>query len=106
MRNLKLLCLVIAVICAVSFVSRADNSTNAPVKPYPLQTCLVCDMDLGMMGAKPYVFVYKGQKIKLCDESEKATAWTPFIKPPVMRQFPVVSVCCFASTQGSGGRRA
>jgi uncharacterized repeat protein (TIGR03803 family) len=35
-----------------------------------------------------------------------ATAWTPFIKPPVMGYFPVVSVCCFASTQGSGGRRA
>jgi hypothetical protein len=33
-------------------------------------------------------------------------AWTPFIKPPVMGYFPVVSVCCFASTQGSGGRRA
>jgi len=33
-------------------------------------------------------------------------AWTPFIKPLVMRQFPVVSVCCFVSTQGSGGRRA
>ena len=34
------------------------------------------------------------------------TAWTPFIRPLVMRQFPVVSVCCFAATQGSGGRRA
>jgi hypothetical protein len=34
------------------------------------------------------------------------SAWTPFIKPPVMGYFPVVSVCCFASTQGSGGRRA
>ena len=33
-------------------------------------------------------------------------AWTPFIRPLVMRQFPVVSVCCFAATQGSGGRRA
>ena len=34
------------------------------------------------------------------------SAWTPFIRPLVMRQFPVVSVCCFAATQGSGGRRA
>jgi hypothetical protein len=27
-------------------------------------------MDLGP--GKPYVFVYKGQEIKLCDESERA----------------------------------
>ncbi len=39
-------------------------------KPYPLDTCLVCDMKLGDMG-KPYVFVYKGQEIKVCNESEK-----------------------------------
>ena len=38
--------------------------------------------------------------------SRGLTAWTPFIRPLVMRQFPVVSVCCFAATQGSGGRRA
>ena len=38
--------------------------------------------------------------------SGATTAWTPFIRPLVMRQFPVVSVCCFAATQGSGGRRA
>ena len=37
---------------------------------------------------------------------EYILAWTPFIRPLVMRQFPVVSVCCFAATQGSGGRRA
>ena len=28
-------------------------------------------MKLGEMG-KPYVFVYKGQEIKVCDKSEKA----------------------------------
>jgi hypothetical protein len=32
--------------------------------------------------------------------------WPPRVIPLLMRQFPVVSVCCFASTQGSGGRRA
>ena len=39
-------------------------------------------------------------------EAAVKIAWTPFIRPLVMRQFPVVSVCCFAATQGSGGRRA
>jgi YHS domain-containing protein len=47
-----------------------DSSTNAPAKPYPLKTCLVCDMDLGT--EKPFIFVYQGQEIKLCDKSEKA----------------------------------
>jgi len=32
--------------------------------------------------------------------------WPPRVMPLLMRQFPVVSVCCFAATQGSGGRRA
>jgi len=40
-------------------------------KPYPLKTCLVCDMKLADMGS-PYVFVYQGQEIKVCDKSEKA----------------------------------
>jgi len=71
MKNLKCLLVLIAAICAVSFASRADDSTNAPPKPYPLKTCLVCNMALGGMG-EPYVFVYKGQKIELCDKSEKA----------------------------------
>jgi nitrous oxide reductase accessory protein NosL len=44
---------------------------EAAAKPYPLQTCLVCGMKLGDMG-KPYVFVYQGQEIKVCDKSEKA----------------------------------
>jgi hypothetical protein len=70
MKNLKYILVMLAVICAVSLASRADDSTNAPVKPYPLKTCLVCDMQLGDMG-KPFVFVYKGQEIELCDKSEK-----------------------------------
>lgn len=61
-----------ATLCAFSFASRADDSTNAPAKTYPLKTCLVCGMELGMMDSKPYMFVYKGQEIKLCDKSEKA----------------------------------
>jgi len=60
-----------AAIVAVSLASRADDSKAAKPKPYPLKTCLVCDMKLGEMG-EPCVFVYKGQEIKLCDKSEKA----------------------------------
>jgi len=71
MKNLKYILVIIAAVCAFSFVCRADDSTNAPVKPYPLKTCLVCSMELGMMDSKPYVFVYKGQEIKVCDESKR-----------------------------------
>ena len=47
-----------------------------------------------------------GKKVEVTGELSQGFAWTPFIRPLVMRQFPVVSVCCFAATQGSGGRRA
>ena len=56
---------------AVPFAARADGtnslvtSTNAVVKPYPLDTCAYDGMKLGSMG-DPYVFVYQGQEIKLC----------------------------------------
>jgi hypothetical protein len=49
----------------------AGDSTNAPVKPYPLKTCLVCGMELGMMGM-PCVFTNANQEIKLCSKSERA----------------------------------
>jgi len=49
---------------------KADSQAAAP-KPYPLSTCLVCDMQLGGMGT-PYVFVYQGQEIEVCDKSEEA----------------------------------
>lgn len=51
-------------------VAKADNSTNAPVKPYPLDHCVVCGM-LVKGRTDAYSFVYKGQEIKLCDKSEK-----------------------------------
>src|SRR5208283_2377647 len=71
MKNMKFILAVVltATLCAFSFASRADDSTNAPAKTYPLKTCLVCGMELGMMDSKPYMFVYKGQEIKLCDKS-------------------------------------
>lgn len=41
-------------------------STNAPVKPYPLDYCIVSgDKFDGDMG-KPIVMVYKGQEMKFC----------------------------------------
>ena len=73
MKKLKLFIgiILVAACAALPLAARADNATNAPVKPYPLATCLVCDMKLGEMG-KPVVFVYKGQEIKVCDKSEAA----------------------------------
>jgi YHS domain-containing protein len=72
MKNLKFILIIVlaAAIVAVSMASRADDAKTTKPKPYPLDTCLVCGMKLGEMG-KPYVFVYKGQEIKVCNESEK-----------------------------------
>lgn len=44
---------------------RADDAKAPKPIPYPLKTCPVSDDKLGEMG-DPYVFVYKGQEIKLC----------------------------------------
>lgn len=41
------------------------RAADAPVKPYPLDKCIVSDEKLGAMG-KPVSFVYQGQEIKLC----------------------------------------
>ena len=70
MKNLKHIIAIILVAAAVAFTARADDSQTAKPKPYPLDTCLVCGMKLGDMG-KPCVFVYKGQEIKVCNESER-----------------------------------
>jgi len=72
MKNLNYVAALIVVVALVAFAvtSRADDQKGAKPKPYPLDTCLVCGMKLGDMG-KPYVFVYKGQEIKVCNESEK-----------------------------------
>ena len=53
---------------ASPFTGLADNTNSvAPAKPKPdlLTTCPVSGDKLGEMGP-PYVFVYKGQEIKLC----------------------------------------
>ena len=64
---------VLSGILAVSSLTlAADQAKPADaksVKPYPLKTCIVSGEKLdGDMG-KPYVFVEKGQEIKLCCKS-------------------------------------
>ena len=56
---------------APAFVRAADtnspgSSTNATVKPYPLDYCLVSGDKLGGDMGKPIVTVYHGQEIKFC----------------------------------------
>jgi YHS domain-containing protein len=41
-----------------------EQKTDSKAKPYPLKTCVVSGEKFGDMD--PYVFVYKGQEIKLC----------------------------------------
>jgi YHS domain-containing protein len=61
---------LILVVSLFAAIAQADNSTNAPVKPYPLDHCIVCGM-LVKGRTDAYSFVYNGQQIKLCDQSEK-----------------------------------
>lgn len=72
MKNLKYVAALTVVVALVAFAvtSLADDQKGDKPKLYPLDTCLVCGMKLGDMG-KTYVFVYKGQEIKVCNESEK-----------------------------------
>ena len=56
--------LALGVSALVSTAVAADT-TNAPPKPDQLITCPVSGDKLGEMD-KPYVFVFKGQEVKLC----------------------------------------
>jgi hypothetical protein len=70
MKN-KIVIASISILLLFALGARADDSTtNAPAKPYPLKTCLICDMGFG--NEKPLSFVYKGQEIQVCDKGEKA----------------------------------
>lgn len=64
---------LLAIALAVLLTAGCNRKEEVVVtgKPYPLDTCLVCDMKLAGMGT-PAVFVYQGQQIKVCDKSEKA----------------------------------
>ena len=59
---------LLAGFAAVTLIVRADNKHQdhmPKVKTYPLAKCVVSDDKLGEHG-KPYVFLQKGQEIKLC----------------------------------------
>jgi YHS domain-containing protein len=43
-----------------------DAKADKKAKPYPLKKCVVSDEDIGGGDMKPYVWVYKGQEIKMC----------------------------------------
>jgi YHS domain-containing protein len=70
MKNFNIVLSIVVLICGLAITGFADDQKTDKPKPYPLKTCLVCGMTLGEMG-KPYTFVYKGQEIKVCNESEK-----------------------------------
>jgi len=58
-------------VCSPALVRAADtntpsSSTNAAVKPYPLDYCLVSGDKIGGDMGKPIVIVYHGQEFKFC----------------------------------------
>lgn len=57
--------LLAAALVAAPASAWAAAAKETKAKPYPLETCLVTGEKLGGMG-DPYVFVHKGQQIKLC----------------------------------------
>lgn len=71
MRHIKALLagiLILAYVAAPAASFAAEGKKEKAKKPYPLKTCLVSDEELGSMG-DAYVFVHKGQEIKLCCKS-------------------------------------
>ena len=67
--RISLLALVAAA-SALALTVRADDTNSAP-KPDNLTTCPVSGDALGGDMGKPFVFVYKGQEVKLCCHSCK-----------------------------------
>jgi hypothetical protein len=70
---MKKILLILAVAAIVSLTARADDAKPAAdkpaaAKPVPdkLTTCPVSGEKLGGDMGKPYVFIYKGQEVKLC----------------------------------------
>lgn len=64
MKTTVSLLLLAAGLLAPTMVLAAEPKEAKP-KPYPLTTCAVTDEKLGEMG-EPFVFVAKGQEVKLC----------------------------------------
>jgi YHS domain-containing protein len=69
MKTLKLVALLTLVLVSLAAPWSAMADDDKKVTPYPLTTCAVCGMKLGEMG-KPYVFVYQGREIKVCEKAE------------------------------------
>ncbi len=65
---MKKILLILTVATFASLVARAEDAKPADTKPVPdkLATCPVSGEKLGGDMGKPYVFVYKGQEVKLC----------------------------------------
>jgi Cu+-exporting ATPase len=51
--------------CCDGHAQPEASPETAPVRPYPLDTCIVSSTKLGSHG-EPYVFEHEGQEIKLC----------------------------------------
>jgi hypothetical protein len=72
MKNTLLKITVLILLAGAPALVRADgtnspsSSTNAAVKPYPLNYCLVSGDKIGGDMGKPIVIVYQGQEIKFC----------------------------------------
>ena len=81
MKSILSLLLAVAVLATAAILHAADSPVAKP-KPYPFEKCLICGMKFEP-GSKPYLFVYKGREIKLCDESEKEDIiknWDQYVK--------------------------
>lgn len=48
-----------------SLITSCANTNTARTKPYPKDTCIVTDNQLGSMGT-PVTKVYQGQEVKFC----------------------------------------
>ncbi|HVU09130.1 MAG TPA: hypothetical protein VHG89_11370 [Verrucomicrobiae bacterium] len=70
-KTLLIIATLTLLVGAPTLVHAADTnapggSTNATVKPYPLDYCLVSGDKIGGDMGKPIVTVYHGQEIKFC----------------------------------------
>jgi hypothetical protein len=72
MKKTLLTIAALTLLLGASSPARADgtnspsSSTNAVVKPYPLDYCLVSGDKIGGDMGKPIVIVYHGQEMKFC----------------------------------------
>src|SRR5438552_6138819 len=67
--GLAFIAIVVALVTATGFISRADDKPKSEVKsdPYPLETCIVSGEKLGSPGmGKPVVKEYDGREVRFC----------------------------------------